>query len=191
VVFSLQLSCPAYDGAPGSGKKLSSVSADTPCRAQLGAGQLPPGLEAALCSMSKGEKALFVIPAADMQPSNSSSSAKQQQSGLSVAQLPAKCAQLEAAIDLIDLVQVWSQMGCIDTVLCGCFGCDAYSCIVLAWSTSCSGVFRAVLPAAAYVKAVSQSFHGLLVEQCVSTIRLSLLCLHACVRMTCARRCVT
>lgn len=120
VVFSLQLSCPAYDGAPGSSRKLSSVSADTPCRAQLGAGQLPPGLEAALCSMSKGEKALFVIPAADMQPeqpssSNGNATQQQQQPGVCIPQLPAKCAQVEAAIELLDLVQVRSKMGYVDS----------------------------------------------------------------------------
>lgn len=105
VVFSLQLSCPAYDGAQGTGRKLSSVTADNPCRAQLGSGLLPAGLEAALCSMSKGERAVFVIPAADMRLEQPSSSSKQQ-SGLSIPELPAKCAQVEATIELLDLVQV-------------------------------------------------------------------------------------
>jgi hypothetical protein len=107
VVFSLVLSCPAYDGAPGTGKQLASVSADTPCRVQLGTGALPEGLEAALCSMSKGEQSLFVIPAADMQPptASSSSSSKPPQ-GLRIPALPAKCVQVEAVVELLDLVQV-------------------------------------------------------------------------------------
>lgn len=110
MVFSLQLSCPAYDGAQGSGLKLSGVSAAAPCRVQLGAGHLPAGLEAALGSMSKGEEALFVIPAAYMQPGSSNGSASQQQQqeqmGLSIPRLPAKCCQVEASIQLLDLVQV-------------------------------------------------------------------------------------
>lgn len=120
VVFSLQLTCPAYDGAAGSGLKLlmgvpaaaskssPSASAAEPFRAQLGSGQLPSGLEAALGSMAKGEEALFVIPAAHMQAeqTSSSSSGSQQQPGLSIPRLPAKCSQVEATVELLDLVQV-------------------------------------------------------------------------------------
>lgn len=102
------LSCPAYDGAPGTGKQLSSVAADTPCRVQLGTGALPEGLEAALCSMSKGEKSLFVIPSADMQPPTASSSSNKQPAALRLPALPAKCVQVEAVVELLDLVQVWS-----------------------------------------------------------------------------------
>lgn len=107
VVFSLKLTAPAHDGVQGSGKVLTSSAADAPCRLQLGAGSAPPGLEAALGSMSKGEKALFIIPVEDMQSeaANSSSSSRQQ-TGLSIPELPAKCVQVEATIELLDLVQV-------------------------------------------------------------------------------------
>lgn len=106
VVFSIKLSCPAYDGAHGTGRQLSSVSSEQPCRVQLGAGALPPGIDAALCSMSKGEKALFVIPAADMKLGQQEGSNSKQQAGLAIPRLPDKCAQVEAAIELLDLVQV-------------------------------------------------------------------------------------
>jgi hypothetical protein len=58
--------------------------------------------------MSKGEKSLFVIPAADMQaPSASSSnSSSKQPEGLRTPALPAKCVQVEAVVELQDLVQV-------------------------------------------------------------------------------------
>jgi len=107
VVFSFKLTAPAYDGVQGSGKVLTSSAADAPCRLQLGAGSAPPGLEAALGSMSKGERALFIIPAEDMQPeAANNSSSSQQQTGLSIPELPAKCVQVEATIELLDLVQV-------------------------------------------------------------------------------------
>jgi hypothetical protein len=63
--------------------------------------------------MSKGEKALFVVPAADMQleqQKSSSSSSSKQQSGLAIPRLPEKCTQVEAAIELLDLVQVGPQV---------------------------------------------------------------------------------
>jgi hypothetical protein len=58
--------------------------------------------------MAKGEEALFVIPAAYMQAeqTTSSSSGSQQQLGLSIPRLPAKCSQVEATVELLDLVQV-------------------------------------------------------------------------------------
>jgi hypothetical protein len=70
--------------------------------------------------MSKGEKALFVMPAADLQLEQQNSSSKQQV-GLAIPRLPDKCAQVEAAIELLDLVQVGLQlMKAVHLCICIC-----------------------------------------------------------------------
>jgi hypothetical protein len=133
VVFSVQLRRIAYDGQQGSGHVLydssrsssgsSSGSSSTtpPCRVQLGSGGLPEGLEAALSHMSKGERALFVLPADMMrQPAaregsssggGDSSQAAQPPPPPSLPlpqlpQLPQACVQVEVTLELHDLIQV-------------------------------------------------------------------------------------
>lgn len=128
VSFSLEARTPAYDGTQLSGYKYHSISPDTPLTLQLGQAQIPPGLEAALCYMSKGEKAVFIVPAQQMCSNSSSedftaassqqlpSDSSQQQQGLvAIPAPPSKAAQVELCVQLHDLVQV-SMMG--DPVVC-------------------------------------------------------------------------
>lgn len=61
VSFTCTLRTLAYDGAPRTG--FAYYSSAQPLQLQLGQGQLPPGVEEALSHMSKGEHALFILPA--------------------------------------------------------------------------------------------------------------------------------
>lgn len=118
VSFSFELRTPAYDGTQLSGYKYHSISPDKPLRVQLGQAQVPEGLETALCYMSKGEKAAFVIPAEQMHinqqqqdGSSGDSSSQQQQDVLRIPGPPAKAVQVELCVQLHDLVQV-SKLQC-------------------------------------------------------------------------------
>eukprot|EP00879_Flechtneria_rotunda_P002973 GHRR01003190.1.p1 GENE.GHRR01003190.1~~GHRR01003190.1.p1 ORF type:complete len:634 (+),score=228.22 GHRR01003190.1:2740-4641(+) len=122
VTFSLEARTLAYNGHQCTGYQYYSVSADNSLQVQLGQGLLPSGLEAALGSMSKGEKAVFVLPALQMQPpsyapqegssdSNGDGSNKQQPAQYVLPPPPAKAAQVEVCLQLHDLVQVRDMTG--------------------------------------------------------------------------------
>lgn len=117
VSFSCEARTPAYDGSQCSGFKFFSITPQQQLTLQLGQAPLPAGLEAAISQMSKGETAVFVVPASQLQAPAASSSAQQgargqqtsssqQQHQALIPQPPAKAVQVELRIQLHDLVQV-------------------------------------------------------------------------------------
>mmetsp|Transcript_33042 Transcript_33042/g.93524 ORF Transcript_33042/g.93524 Transcript_33042/m.93524 type:complete len:596 (-) Transcript_33042:206-1993(-) len=65
--FDVEIHCtarmPPLTGVLGEGKVLFSTPEESPLTITIGEGQVGPHLEAALCSMSQGEKAVFFCPA--------------------------------------------------------------------------------------------------------------------------------
>ncbi len=113
VSFTLEARTPSYDGVQGSGFRYYSSMATSNADAdggkgsgvlvtQLGQGLLPVGLEAALSTMCKGERALFVVPAASMAPAEE----QQQQVPIVLPAPPPSAAQVELLLELRELVQV-------------------------------------------------------------------------------------
>ncbi|KAF6261061.1 hypothetical protein COO60DRAFT_1637104 [Scenedesmus sp. NREL 46B-D3] len=122
VSFSCEARTPAYDGSQCSGFKFFSITPQQQLTLQLGQAPLPAGLEAAISQMSKGETAVFVVPASQLQAPAASSSAQQgaqgqqtsssqQQHQALIPQPPAKAVQVELRIQLHDLVQVRDMTG--------------------------------------------------------------------------------
>ncbi len=93
VTFTLRAAAPAPGGEPGAGPAYFEPPA--PLSAPLGAGRLPAGLEAALATMSAGERAVLVVPAATMAGGEGG-----------VPAPPAGAEQVELDIELQQLVQV-------------------------------------------------------------------------------------
>lgn len=123
VSFSLDARTPAYDGSQCTGFKYHSISAQQPLQLQLGQGLLPPGLELALSQMSKGEKAVFVLPAQQSAATPAAAAdaiGKQQQEQQPDSLLPpppSKAVQVELCIELHDLVQVSAGVECTASAL--------------------------------------------------------------------------
>jgi hypothetical protein len=110
VTFTLRASAPPPDGRLGGGAPFFAPPA--PLSAQLGAGALPAGVEAALATMAQGERAAVIVPAALMEcaaPRDASTAAAAGAGGappLAVPPPPAGAAQVELDIELQQLVQV-------------------------------------------------------------------------------------
>jgi hypothetical protein len=66
ITFSVEARCLAYDGRPGTGFLWHSTPDGKPIQIQMGTGQLPAGLAAALGQMSVGEVARYIMPAESM-----------------------------------------------------------------------------------------------------------------------------
>lgn len=95
VSFTCTLRTPAYNGAHQTGFQYFSSTA--PLSAQLGQGRLPEGVELALSHMTKGEKALFIVPA-DMMAAPQ---------GCALPAAPGKgTAQVELELELLSMTQV-------------------------------------------------------------------------------------
>jgi hypothetical protein len=118
VSFSCEARTPAYDGSQCSGFKFFAISPQQPLTVQLGQAPLPAGLETAISHMSKGETAVFVLPADQLTAPAAGRSAQQagaaqqdisneqQQCEALIPRPPAKAVQVELSIQLHDLVQV-------------------------------------------------------------------------------------
>jgi hypothetical protein len=118
VSISCEARTPAYDGSQCSGFRFFSISPQQQLTVQLGQTPLPAGLETAISHMSKGETAVFVLPADQLRAPAASSSAQQagaaqqdsskgqQQHEVLIPHPPAKAVQVELCIQLHDLVQV-------------------------------------------------------------------------------------
>uniref|UniRef100_A0A7S3VGN7 peptidylprolyl isomerase n=1 Tax=Dunaliella tertiolecta TaxID=3047 RepID=A0A7S3VGN7_DUNTE len=122
ITFHATLRALAHDGIQLSGRHLFStkeqsspsmptppntsmppgVTPGQPLSAQLGAGQLPQGIEEALGQMSKQEHAMFILPASAMQlPAESTHPCS-----VLARALPPKAVQVEVELELVSIVQV-------------------------------------------------------------------------------------
>jgi hypothetical protein len=142
VSFSCEARTPAYNGSQCSGFKFFSIAPQQPLTVQLGQAPLPAGLETAISHMSKGETALFVLPADQLTASaagrsaqqasaaqqDSSDEHQQQQCEALIPQPPAKAVQVELSIQLHDLVQV--------SLMCNCFFAALHSMAMTALLTA-------------------------------------------------------
>ena len=91
-----------------TGFRFFETEEGAPLEAQMGSGQLPPGLESVLGNMTKGERSVFVVDASLMKPGNDADSDQGQgrRQPCLLPEPPAKASQVELEIELISLVQV-------------------------------------------------------------------------------------
>ncbi len=108
--FTCTLRTPAYNGAHQTG--FQYFTSAEPLSAQLGQGRLPEGVELALSHMTKGEKALFIVPASMM-------AAPQ---GCALPAAPGKgTVQVEIELELLAMTQV--SCAYVAYPLCRCCPC--------------------------------------------------------------------
>jgi hypothetical protein len=97
VTFRCQLRTPAYNGVHQTGYLY--YSSPEPLQLQLGQGRLPEAVEQALSHLAKGERALFIVPAALMAPGPL----------CNLPAVPGKgAAQVELELELLAMTQVGS-----------------------------------------------------------------------------------
>ncbi|GAX74288.1 hypothetical protein CEUSTIGMA_g1737.t1 [Chlamydomonas eustigma] len=114
VTFSCSICCPSYDGLQMSGFRYFETEAEVPLTAQMGSGQLPPGLEAALTSMTLNERCVFVVEASQMggPGSPATTSGQDEKDVCSILPSPPNAAaQVEVEVELLNLVQVRDMIG--------------------------------------------------------------------------------
>jgi hypothetical protein len=104
--FALALRPLAPDGAPMAAPPYFEAPADAPLSVPLGRGLLPRGVELALEHTTRGETALFLVPARLMAPPPPAGASADAASVVSIPPPPAGAYQVEARVELLRLVQV-------------------------------------------------------------------------------------